>query len=162
MAAEGQGIGDWSEGEHSPFEAPDTQLFDLEGNEVHLSDFRGKFVIVNFWATWCEPCITEWPQVDQLAGRLGDRDDVVIVAISMDEKKEDIVPFLEKMGLTQTGVNVLWDPKQNFRARFGTTNIPDTYFVDETGKVLHTYVNVRKWGAPEAFHCVDGMVGRSS
>lgn len=162
MAAEGQGDGDWTELGRTVFEAPDTVLEDLEGNEVHLSDFRGKFVIVNFWATWCEPCITEWPQVDQLAGRLGDRDDVVILAISMDEKKEDIVPFLQKMGLDQTRVKVLWDPQQNFRVRFGTTNIPDTYFVDENGTVLHAYVNVRKWGAPEAFHCVDGMAGRAS
>ncbi len=144
------------------FMAPSFEVQDLEGNTVSLSDFRGKLVIVNFWATWCEPCITEWPQLDQLAARLGGRDDVVILAISIDEKREDIVPFLERMSLQETGVTVLWDPSTSVNIDYGSEKIPDTFFVDEQGRLSAAFVNVRKWGNPEAFHCVDGSAGAGS
>lgn len=142
-----------------PFMAPEFTAQDLEGNEVSLADFRGKLVLVNFWATWCEPCITEWPQFDQLAQRLGDRGDVVILAVSIDEKREDVAPFLERMSLQQTGVKVLWDPTNSINQAYGSSKIPDSFFVDESGKLSTAFVNVRKWGNPEAYHCVDGTVG---
>ncbi len=145
-----------------PFMAPEFDAQDLEGNPVSLSDFRGKLVLVNFWATWCEPCITEWPQLDQLAARLGQRDDVVILAVSIDEKREDIAPFLERMSLQDTGVTVLWDPSNSVNLAYGSEKIPDTFFVDEQGRLSTAFVNVRKWGNPEAFHCVDGSVGAGS
>ena len=142
-------------------EAPEIAAQDLEGNPINLSDYRGKFVIVNFWATWCEPCITEWPQIDQLAKRLGDRDDVVILAVSIDNERKDILPFLERMSLLETEVGVIWDPTQEIHKAYGSEKIPDTFFIDEQGRLVHAFVNVRKWGAPEAFHCVDGSAGRA-
>lgn len=144
----------------SPLMAPSFEVEDLEGNTVSLEDFRGKLVILNFWATWCEPCITEWPQLDQLAERLQGRDDVVILAVSIDQKREDIAPFLERMSLTDTGVKVLWDPNASVNVEYGSEKIPDTFFVDEAGRLSAAFVNVRKWGNPEAFHCVDGTVGQ--
>lgn len=143
----------------TPFMAPAFEAQDLQGNTVSLEDFRGKMVIVNFWATWCEPCITEWPQLDQLAARLEGRDDVVILAVSIDEKREDIAPFLERMSLQDTGVTVLWDAGQGINSLYGSEKIPDTFFVDESGKLSAAFVNVRKWGNPEAYHCVNGSVG---
>ena len=143
-----------------PFMAPAFEVQDLEGNAVSLEDFRGKLVIVNFWATWCEPCITEWPQLDQLAERLEGRDDVVILAVSIDQKREDIPPFLERMSLTDTKVKVLWDPNNAVNLAYGSEKIPDTFFVDEAGRLSAAFVNVRKWGNPEAYHCVDGTVGQ--
>lgn len=143
-----------------PFMAPAFEVQDLAGNAVSLEDFRGKLVIVNFWATWCEPCITEWPQLDQLAERLEGRDDVVILAVSIDQKREDITPFLERMSLTNTKVKVLWDPSNTVNITYGSEKIPDTFFVDESGTLSAAFVNVRKWGNPEAYHCVDGSIRR--
>ncbi len=163
-------------GTREPFMAPAFEVQDLDGNAVSLEDFRGKLVIVNFWATWCEPCITEWPQLDQLAERIDGRDDVVILAVSIDQKREDIMPFLERMSLAErpkkadgtpdmnkaptvtTKVKVLWDPSNEVNITYGSEKIPDTFFVDEAGKLSAAFVNVRKWGNPEAFHCVDGSV----
>ncbi len=141
--------------------APEIEGEDLAGNPIKLSDFRGKFVIVNFWATYCEPCITEWPHFDRLAKRLGDRDDVAILAVSIDPERDDIQPFLQRMALLETDVGVIWDPTQEIHRAFGSEAIPDTFFVDEEGRLVHAFVNVRKWGAPEAYHCVDGTAGRS-
>ena len=142
--------------------APDFRVQDLEGNEVSLQDFRGKFVVINFWATWCPPCVTEWPQVHQLAERLGDRDDVVVLAISIDDTPDVIAPFLDRMALGETHVHVLWDPNKQLHTEFGTEKMPDTYFVDENGQLVHAYVNERKWGSPGAVHCVESMIGRRS
>lgn len=141
-----------------PFLAPDLVLEDLAGNPVRLSEFRGRAVVLNFWATWCEPCIGEWPQVHHLAERLLGRDDVVVLAVSIDEDKAAIAPFLERMSLAETPVKVLWDSSQSVHRQFGTEKIPDTYFIDEDGQVRYAFVNVRKWGSPEAYHCVDGSV----
>ena len=137
--------------------APDFEAQDLQGNTVRLSDFKGKFVVLNFWATWCEPCIGEWPQFDRLADRLVDRDDVVVLAVSIDKSPAEIVPFLERMSLASTRVKVLWDPTQKAHNAYGSEKIPDTYFVDRRGDVAAAYVNVREWGRPGAHRCVVSM-----
>lgn len=139
-------------------QAPAFTVQDLSGAPVSLADFAGKFVIVNFWATWCEPCIREWPQLDRLAERFAGVDDVVILAISMDKAKADVPPFLERMSLTETRVKVLWDPEQAVQKAFGTTNLPDTYFVGRDGALLDAFINVRDWGRPAAYQCVESML----
>lgn len=140
--------------------APQFTVQDLSGQPVALSDFAGKFVIVNFWATWCEPCIREWPQLDRLGERFAGRDDVVILAISMDSEPALIAPFLERMSLSQTRVRVLWDPEQAVQKQFGTEKLPDTYFVDRAGQLVHAFINVRDWGRPAAYQCVESMLAR--
>ncbi len=140
--------------------APEFVVQDLAGAPVALADLRGKFVIVNFWATWCEPCIREWPQLDRLAERFAGRDEVVILAVSVDSDPALIAPFLERMSLTETRVRVLWDPKQEVQKAFGTDKLPDTYFVDPAGQLVHAFINVRDWGRPAAYQCVESMLGR--
>ncbi len=77
--------------------APDFQLEDTEGNKVSLSDLRGKVVLVNFWATWCPPCIEEMPSMERLNEVLAG-DDFVMLAINTEENGPDIVPaFLKRL-----------------------------------------------------------------
>ena len=140
--------------------APDFVAQDLDGNEVRLADFRGKYVVLNFWATWCAPCVTEWPQVHQLAERLSDNEDVVVIALSIDKSPDLIAPFLGRMSMGDTKVKVLWDPEQSVHTAFGTKQIPDTYFIDEQGTVREAFINVRKWGSPMAVQCVESMLAR--
>jgi thiol-disulfide isomerase/thioredoxin len=134
---------------------------DLAGNEVHLSDFRGKLVVLNFWATWCPPCVIEWPQVAKLARRLEDEgdDEVVVLAVSIDHEPEKIGPFLELMTLFESPVKVLVDESTKLHEEFGSVKIPDTYFVDEEGRVSAVFVNEREWGGPDALHCVEASIG---
>ncbi|WP_434423565.1 peroxiredoxin family protein [Nannocystis pusilla] len=140
--------------------APEFSLQDRAGQTVNLADLRGKFVVINFWATWCEPCIREWPQLDRLAERLADRDDVVILAVSVDQDQSLVAPFLARMGLEQTGVRVLWDPTGKLHTAYGSEKLPDTYFVGADGQLVHAYINVRDWGRPAAHHCVESMLAR--
>ena len=140
--------------------APELSLQDLEGNELSLADFRGKFVVLNFWATWCEPCIREWPELAKLTERLGGREDIVVLAVSVDENREDIAPFIERMNIQNTGVKVLWDPSQQANLAFGTSKLPDTYFVDQEGQLHSVFVNVRDWGRSEALACVESVAAQ--
>lgn len=151
----------WVEKGRSVWMAPDFTVADLEGQPVRLSDFRGKLVVLNFWATWCPPCVIEWPQVAKLARRLEDEGDdgVAVLAVSIDSEPEKIGPFLELMTLFESPVRVLWDETTKLHEQFGSEKIPDTYFIDEEGRVSAVFVNEREWGGPDALHCVEASVG---
>lgn len=162
-AAKGQAQAEstWAEKGRSVWMAPDFAVKDLDGNPVQLSDFRGKLVVLNFWATWCPPCVIEWPQVAKLARRLEDEGDdgVAVLAVSIDSEPEKIGPFLELMTLFESPVRVLWDETTKLHEQFGSEKIPDTYFIDEEGRVSAVFVNEREWGSPDALHCVESSIG---
>lgn len=136
--------------------APELALKSLDGKETSLADLRGKFVVLNFWATYCEPCIDEWPALDTLARRLEEdgRDDVVVLAVSVDDDIAKIRPFLDRMSLSDSRVQVLWDPTAKANGKFGSEAIPDTFFVSPDGDLEQAFINVRRWGRPDAFRCV--------
>ncbi|MCA9688083.1 MAG: redoxin domain-containing protein [Myxococcales bacterium] len=141
--------------------APDFSVETLDGRTLTRDDLRGKFVILNFWATWCEPCITEWPQLARLAERFADRDDVMVLAISQDDSKDEIQAFLERMSLTGTDVVVAWDSSKQVAKAFGTDKLPDTYFVGRDSALVGAFVNVRDWGRPSAYRCVETMADQT-
>ena len=87
--------------------APAISFVDLAGSEVSLAEFTGKIVLVNLWATWCEPCLREMPSLEQLQSRLGDK--IVVVAISEDRGgSKTVEPFIGKLGLKS--VKIYLDP----------------------------------------------------
>jgi thiol-disulfide isomerase/thioredoxin len=141
-------------------ELPELELEDLAGNPVSLADFRGKFLVVNFWATWCGPCTREWPDLDTLADRLGERDDIAVIAISVDQDVKEVVPYLERMGLTDTRVTILRAKPADAHTLFGSEKIPDTYFVNREGEFEALFVNVREWGRSNAVRCVESSAER--
>jgi peroxiredoxin len=139
---------------------PELELEDLQGNPVSLADFRGKFLVVNFWATWCEPCTREWPDLAQLGARLADRDDVEVIAISVDQEPEVIDPYLERMGLREAPVTILRAKAADAQKLFGSEKIPDTYFIGRDGEFQAVFVNIRAWGKAKAFRCVEASAAR--
>ncbi len=127
----------------------------LEGEPFSLDALRGKFLVVNFWATYCEPCISEWPQLHRLAERLANSANIEVLAISIDTSREPIAPFLARLGLSESRVRVLWSPEANAHQSWGSTRIPDTYFVQQDGTVVTLFENVREWGSAQALRCVE-------
>ncbi|MDA1061664.1 MAG: TlpA disulfide reductase family protein [Chloroflexi bacterium] len=123
-------------------EAPDFLLTVLNGEPVRLSDFRGKTVVLNFWASWCPPCRAEMPEFQELweqrgpgVDGVGGPDDLVILAV--DFLKEDTVgaaaDFVEDFELT---FPVLFDtPDSDVAARYGVRGLPATYFIDPSGVI---------------------------
>lgn len=111
--------------------APNLQLVDLEGRSVSLASLRGKVVIVDFWATWCPPCVMEVPTFKKLQTTYRDKG-LEIIAISLDEDKRDLAEFIRKNDLTYTVV--LGD--ENLAEKFGPlTGLPMTYFIDRKGRI---------------------------
>ncbi|MGB1016264.1 MAG: peroxiredoxin family protein [Nannocystaceae bacterium] len=141
-------------------QAPAFTIKDLAGEDVSLADFRGKFVVLNFWATWCEPCITEWPQLARLAERFAERSDVVVLAVSVDKDVSEVNAFLNRMQLQDSGVRVLWDPEEKLNKTYGSEKLPDTFFIGRDGELLQVFVNTREWGRPAAYRCVESMADR--
>ena len=112
--------------------AHDFSLPDTEGNLVALSDYAGKPVIVNFWATWCPPCRQEMPEFQRLYEAHAD-DGLVILAVNEAEQPEDITAFFyDEMGFSYTP---LMDEDAAVGAAYGAIGLPSTFFVDGNGKV---------------------------
>ncbi|WP_455675584.1 TlpA family protein disulfide reductase, partial [Pradoshia sp.] len=107
-------------------QAVDFTLKDLEGQEVSLSDYKGKKVFLNFWATWCNPCKEEMPEMEKIHQKY---EDVVILAINLDTDK-DIQGFMDEHALT---FKALLDVDEVVNKQYQVVSIPTSFFIDEEG-----------------------------
>ena len=123
--------------------APDFSLPDIQGKTVRLSDYRGKVVFVNFWATWCKPCKEEMPSMEILCENFKS-EDFVMLAISMDRvtTKKDIPPFIESMKLT---FPILTDSWGQTDKRYKLMGVPETYIIDQNGVLREKVIGPRDW-----------------
>jgi len=109
-----------------PFELPD-----LDGNMVSIADFEGKFVLINFWATWCTYCDQEMPDLQALQDKYGD--DLVVLLVNVQENEEEIRTYLEKNNLTMLTV---LDKKGETAGMYNVTGMPSSYFVTPDQRVI--------------------------
>jgi peroxiredoxin len=130
---------------HSP-QAVDVRLPDLNGTRVDLSDFRGKIVFLNFWATWCPTCVTEMPAMEKLHRKLRNKD-FAMVAISIQDSASRVKDFLRKNNLTFTA---LLDSSGESGAGFGLRVIPTTIILAKTGQVIGIALGPREWDSRES------------
>ena len=114
--------------------ALDFKLKDLDGKEVSLSDFKGKKVFLNFWASWCPPCKAEMPDIEKLYNETKDSD-LVILAINLGESKKDVTSFLEN---NKYNFPVLLDSDQTIAQQYNVQYIPTSFFIDEDGNIIKT------------------------
>ena len=113
-------------------EAPDFTVYDLEGNSHKLSDFRGKPVLLNFWASWCGPCQMEMPDFQKFYESHGDKVHFVIVNLTdgQQETVETASAFIEEKGYT---FPVYYDTDMDAAAKYGVSAVPVSYFIDAEG-----------------------------
>jgi thiol-disulfide isomerase/thioredoxin len=116
-------------------------LKDVHGRMVKLSDFRGKVVFINFWATWCPPCREEMPSMERLHQRLKERD-FVMVGINLQEPASLVRAFFKKFKLTFVS---LLDSDGTVMTRFGIRSIPTTIILDKEGILMGAAIGARKW-----------------
>ncbi len=145
--------------------APDVSIRALDGASTSISQFRGKVVIVNFWATWCGPCVYEMPSLDRLATRNDDR--LMILAVSIDrEGAAAVARFVAEHGLTHLAVYL--DPDQRLgsltpeRAPPGTLplwGLPITYVIDREGRLAGFITGAADWDSTEARRFLDYFIG---
>ncbi len=131
-----------------PVPAPGEVFTDLAGARVRLADFEGRMVLLNFWATWCAPCVREMPSLDRLRAALGDRG-LSVVAVSIDRAGLKVIrPFAERLKLTRLGL--YHDPKGALFRAFGVTGLPASFLIDRNGGIVGAYVGAAEWDGPEA------------
>lgn len=123
-------------------QAPDFELKDLQGKTLSLKDFRGKAVLLHFWATWCEPCQAELPTIQNLKDMLGETE-IEIVTINIDRYNEDRVhKWVKDYKLKFT---VLLDPGQTVRRKYFIMGLPTSYLIDSKGMLRGYISGARKW-----------------
>jgi thiol-disulfide isomerase/thioredoxin len=138
-----------------PVPAPGVSFSDSAGDTVSLSDFRGKLVLVNLWATWCEPCLREMPSLDRLQSRLGDR--IAVLAVSEDRGGSKAVkPFIAKLGLKS--IKTYLDPKSAVGRAFEVRGLPTTLLIGRDGKVLGRVEGGAEWDSPKMLGVLEPLL----
>ena len=138
--------------------APGFTLPDLEGRIHGLDDLRGRVVVLNYWATWCPPCVDEMPSLQKLHEAL-DAKGLSVVAVSVDERFEDIKRFVETFELTFT---ILHDEGMRTARVYQTFKYPETYIIGRDGRVKSKVVGERDWVAPSVIRDLVALVNERS
>jgi peroxiredoxin len=127
--------------------APDFTLPSLGGQEVSMAQLRGKVVILNVWATWCEPCRAEMPSMETLYEDFKSNKNFVLLAVSQDERgREAVAPFIKKNGYHFT---VLLDPKNIVSSAYGASGVPETFVIARDGRIVAHHLGAFDWSRPD-------------
>jgi peroxiredoxin len=120
----------------------DFNLPDLSGKAVKLSDYRGKLVLLNFWASWCPPCREEMPSLQKLHEKLKEKK-FALLAVSIDRGgNPPLKSFIDRGGYT---FQVLLDPEGRVASRYQVISIPTTFVIDRQGKIVERILGGRDW-----------------
>ena len=136
--------------------APDFSLQDIDGAMHRLSDYRGKVVIVNFWATWCPPCREEMPSMQRAWERLRD-DNIVILAIDIGEDEDTIFTFTADYPVE---FPLLMDRDSSVIAQWPVRGLPTSFVVDPEGHIVYRAIGSRDWEHPALLETLRGLRSR--
>ena len=125
--------------------APDFELLDENNIKYKLSDFRGKVVVINFWATWCPPCRYEMPALERLWNKVKDKN-IVILAINVGENADAMFEFTGEFNLTMP---IPMDINGEVVKKYPVTGLPTTYIINPQGYVTHRAMGGREWDSAE-------------
>jgi cytochrome c biogenesis protein CcmG, thiol:disulfide interchange protein DsbE len=127
------------------------------GKPTHLSDFKGKVVVLNFWATWCPPCVEEEPALNRLQERIASRGGVII-GVSIDDDPAKYEKFLRDFSVPFP----TWrDPSAKVMHDYGTLMIPETYIIDRRGRIARKIIGPQRWDSPELTAYFDYLLAQS-
>lgn len=136
--------------------------FNLDGKPEHLSDLRGKVVVLNFWGTWCPPCIEETPELNRLQKYIASRNGVVL-GVAADEDQGVYEQFLRDHGVIfptyrDPGTTNNHSP---IAATYGTSMYPETYIIGRDGKIERKIIGFQEWDSPQMLKYFDSILGQS-
>lgn len=137
------------------FISPEFELASLSGGKYKLSDYRGKVVFINFWATWCATCKVEMPSMEKLYQTFKN-DGFEMLTISIDKDQSLIKPFMDKYNLT---FPVLLDPESDLaKGDYKTTGVPETFIVDQKGIIVYKAIGPDDWSTPEMIESFSKLI----
>ena len=136
-------------------QASDFTFKDMQGNSHQLSSYRGKVVLLNFWATWCPPCIEELPSLQRLQQHYQDKP-FAILTVDIGEPAEVILPFLQQVGATD--LVVLLDEKGSSHEDWNIYVFPTNFLLDQTGSIRYAAVGALNWDDAEVLNIIDNLL----
>jgi peroxiredoxin len=126
--------------------APGFTLSDMQGKPVSLADYRGKVVVLNFWASWCPPCRAEMPSMERLYGTLKGND-FVLLAVNVEKNgRSAVAAFSQKIPMS---FPVLLDSDQHVSGLYRVGGIPQTFIINKKGEIVQEVTGARDWNSPE-------------
>ena len=134
--------------------APNFTIATSAGDQVTPRNFGGKVLVLNFWASWCEPCVQEVPSLETLSTVLGPRG-LVVLGVSQDKDPKAYQQFLDRFH-----VNFLTarDPGADIQTKYGTIQIPESYLIDTNGKVVEKIVSSTNWSSQQMIEHVQSLL----
>jgi peroxiredoxin len=129
----------------------------LAGKSEHLADLKGKIVILNFWATWCPPCVEETPALNRLQKYVDARGGMVL-GVSVDDDASAYEKFLKDQSVVFPTYR---DVTKKSAADYGTSMYPETYVIDRHGRIARKFVGPQQWDSPEMLAYFDSILGQS-
>lgn len=137
--------------------AEDFSLSTLDGKTLRLSDFRGKVVALNFWATWCAPCLREMPEMERLYQRYKEQG-FAILGVSLDVDAKGAKAFMDELKVTYPSVI---DPRRQVASRYRVWALPATHFIDRQGEIIGWFYGERQWDGGAARALIQDLVAGS-
>jgi thiol-disulfide isomerase/thioredoxin len=135
-----------------PLQMPQAGFEDKLGDKLFLKDFQGKVVILNFWATWCGPCVVEMPTLDRLQAKLGGKD-LAVVAVALDrEGIKKAAPFYRQTGVAN--LTLYTDRRSQLFEELDGKNLPTTFIINRDGKVVGKLVGAAAWDSDAAISLI--------
>lgn len=126
--------------------APVFELRDLEGKRVSLNDFKGRVILLNFWATWCVPCRAEMPSLENLYRSFKGRG-LVVIGVSVDNSTKAVKSFVREKGIT---FPILLDENKEVSFDdYGVIGLPVTFLIDRKGNIVEKFFGERQWDSDE-------------
>ena len=135
-------------------QAPDFKIVSDSGRTYTRSDFGGKLLVLNFWASWCATCVQEAPTLDAFQRTMA-TEGVVVLGVSIDSSDKRYQQFLKRFRITFPTAR---DPEANISSSYGTFLIPETYIIDSTGKVREKVISSQNWMDPNFITRVKAML----
>lgn len=134
--------------------APSFSILTDDGRQISTSEFGGKVLVLNFWATWCPPCIDELPSLDAMAKQLAPKG-VVVLGVSVDRNMAAYERFRKQ---AKIGFLTARDPEARISAAYGTFKYPETYVIDSRGRVRQKHIGPRNWMEPELIQSIESLL----
>ncbi|WP_260397472.1 TlpA family protein disulfide reductase [Empedobacter brevis] len=116
-----------------------------DGRSVNMEDLKGKVVFMNFWATWCPPCIAEMPSIQQLYDKVKDDEEIVILTVEVEGKRDKVAKFMERKKLSLPVVY----PNSSIPTKFFNGSLPTTVILDKKGNIAHTTMGMADYSGQD-------------
>ena len=135
-------------------DAPEFSFKSDDGKQYSVQNFGGKLLLLNFWASWCGPCVQEIPALNEMARALAPKG-LVVLGVSVDKDDKAYKDFLKRLPLAYPSGR---DPEQVINQRYGTLQFPESYLIDSKGRVVEKFVSVQAWASPQMISHVGSLM----